>query len=173
MLLASWAHTSSVSHLDQPVRAGYHSAMSFVRCGGHTHWGRYGAAGLLLTTSDRAQVLLQLRSGRVLSPGTWALPGGALERGESPEQGALREAQEETGIDPADVVVVGTRPGLVHPRWTYTYVLATATTTDLPDHRSWEVVEHRWLSLDQVTARRDDLQRDLARDWPELVAALR
>ena len=72
-----------------------------------------------------------------------------------------------------DVVVVGTRPGLVHPRWSYTYVLATATTTDLPDHRSWEVAEHRWLSLDEVTARRGDLQRDLARDWPGLVAALR
>lgn len=142
--------------------------MSFVRCGSHTHWGRHGAAGLLLTTPDHARVLLQLRSGRVLSPGTWALPGGALEAGETPEEAALREAREETGLDPAALTVTGTRPGLVHPRWSYTYVLATASTTELPHHRSWEVDEHRWFAVDEVP----ELHRDLARDWPGLVATL-
>lgn len=147
--------------------------MSFVRCGSHTHWGRYGAAGLLLITPDRDRVLLQLRSGRVLSPGTWALPGGALERGEGVEQGALREAAEEVGLEPADVTATGTRPGLVHPRWRYTYVLASTTTTDLPDHRSWEVAEHRWLAVDEVSSMRGRMQTNLARDWPELVGSLR
>ena len=69
--------------------------MSFVRCGDHTHWGPYGAAGLLLTTPTRGRVLLQLRSAHVLSPGVWALPGGALERGETVEEAAIREAEEE------------------------------------------------------------------------------
>jgi 8-oxo-dGTP pyrophosphatase MutT (NUDIX family) len=39
--------------------------------------------------------------------GQIALPGGVLEDGESPEAGALREAAEEVGIDPAAVDVVG------------------------------------------------------------------
>jgi len=34
-------------------------------------------------------------------------PGGALESGESPERAALREAQEELGIDPKGVQILG------------------------------------------------------------------
>ena len=86
-----------------------------------------GAAGLCLC--DGHAVLLVQRSAHGDNPGTWALPGGALEPGETPEQAALREAREETGLDPAEITVTGTRPGLVHPRWRYTYVLATASTT--------------------------------------------
>lgn len=143
--------------------------MSFVRCGNHTHWGRYGAAGLLLTTPERGSVLLQLRSRLVLHPGRWALPGGALERGETPEQAALREAAEEVGLDPSALTVEGTRPGLVHPRWSYTYVQATTPDRTLPEHSSWEAEEHRWFRLDDVP----ELHPDLARDWERLVDSVR
>ncbi|PSR77182.1 NUDIX hydrolase domain-like protein [Coniella lustricola] len=88
-----------------------------------SHWGAYGAAGLLLvrfdndgsqhsnlpkktvknnkikhTSSSRSspQVLLQLRSYACQSGGTWAIPGGALDKGETPAAGALRETSEET-----------------------------------------------------------------------------
>ncbi len=40
--------------------------------------------------------------------GQISLPGGGLEPGESPVAGALRETQEELGVDPALVRVVGT-----------------------------------------------------------------
>ncbi len=40
-------------------------------------------------------------------PGQISLPGGQIEEGESPELTALREAQEEIGISPLDVQILG------------------------------------------------------------------
>ena len=48
------------------------------------------------------QVLL-LRRRNVHGAGSWSTPGGHLEFGESPEECAVREAKEETGVDIADV----------------------------------------------------------------------
>lgn len=42
-------------------------------------------------------LLLSEASARTGSPGTWALPGGGLERGEGPDEAVLREVWEETG----------------------------------------------------------------------------
>jgi 8-oxo-dGTP pyrophosphatase MutT (NUDIX family) len=44
-----------------------------------------------------------------------AFPGGAIEPGETPEEAALREAHEETGLDPAGVVIFGRLPDLWLP----------------------------------------------------------
>lgn len=44
-----------------------------------------------------------------------AFPGGGLETGETATMAALREAAEETGLDPAGVAVVGTLPDLFVP----------------------------------------------------------
>ena len=79
---------------------------------GSRRWGTLGAAGLFLCApaEDSAEpvVLMQHRAWWTNRGDTWALPGGAIDHGESPEQGALRETQEETGIDPADVTVLDT-----------------------------------------------------------------
>jgi 8-oxo-dGTP pyrophosphatase MutT (NUDIX family) len=48
-------------------------------------------------------------------PGQPAFPGGALDPGESPVEAALREAAEETGLDPAGVDVVAVLPDLFVP----------------------------------------------------------
>lgn len=55
------------------------------------------AAGVLVRDG---QVLLALRcQDRSLSPGVWDLPGGHVERGESPRRALRRELREELGIE--------------------------------------------------------------------------
>jgi 8-oxo-dGTP pyrophosphatase MutT (NUDIX family) len=61
------------------------------------------AAGVALVVvpgeDGRAAVLLTLRaSGLRRHGGQWALPGGRLDPGETPEEGALRELEEEIGL---------------------------------------------------------------------------
>jgi 8-oxo-dGTP pyrophosphatase MutT (NUDIX family) len=61
-------------------------------------------------------VLLTERAHTMRSqPGQVSFPGGSLEPGETAVQGALREAQEETGLDPDGVDIVGVLPRLYLP----------------------------------------------------------
>jgi len=92
---------------------------------GHRHWGKAGAAGLFLHRegTDGSEVLLQHRASWSHHGDTWGTPGGALHASEPAERGALREAQEELGLLPDDVVL---GPSSVddHGGWAYTTVLA-------------------------------------------------
>ena len=65
------------------------------------------AGGRLLLT-ERAH---DMRS----HPGQVSFPGGSIDPGETPVQAALREAEEETGLDPAGVEVFGELPELWLP----------------------------------------------------------
>lgn len=62
----------------------------------------------LFDDSGEAAVVLTRRSSTLRShTGEVSFPGGRLEAGESPLQAALRETEEEVGIDPASVEVIG------------------------------------------------------------------
>ena len=56
--------------------------------------------GIIIVKDE--QVLL-LRRRNVHGAGSWSTPGGHLDFGESPEECAVREAKEETGVDVTDV----------------------------------------------------------------------
>lgn len=54
--------------------------------------------------NDKKEILLIRRSlNETVLPGAWDIPGGTLEDGEDPRNGAIRETSEETGVDISDL----------------------------------------------------------------------
>ena len=103
------------------------SGDGFVRgSDGHVRWGLFGAAGVVFVVADadgEPHVLLQLRSAFSHEGGTWSCPGGALDAGESPLDGALREATEEVGAPPEPRRLLGEHRFAPALEWSYTTVV--------------------------------------------------
>lgn len=57
------------------------------------------AAGIILQSPDGRSILVGLRAEWLEFGGTWSIPGGLLDPGETPIVGAVRETCEELGID--------------------------------------------------------------------------
>ena len=165
-----------------------HDGNGWKRCDlGHRHWGRYGAAGLLVAAPDpvaadpaapdptqpggldAVTVLLQLRSRWVSHGGTWAPPGGARDSHESAVAAALREAAEECGIDPGAVEVTGIQTD-DHGGWVYQTVLASANRQLPATAASQETKEVGWIPA--VDVERLRLHPSFAAQWPVLRAGL-
>jgi len=92
--------------------------------------GRYGSAGVLFFHRASMSFLLNLRSGMINNGGTWSTHGGALEKGETALEGALREANEEIGFEADEVeVIVEHRATTFGPEssWSYTTVVVEVT----------------------------------------------
>jgi 8-oxo-dGTP diphosphatase len=134
---------------------------------GHRHWGRFGAAGLLVT--DGLRVVLQHRAPWTHEGGTWALPGGARDSHEDVVTAALREAAEETALDPVTVRPIAEWVD-DHGGWSYTTVLAAALTDLQPHAANAESTEIRWWAIDDVDTL--PLHDGFARAWPHLRALL-
>ncbi|MEU4808535.1 NUDIX domain-containing protein [Nocardia fluminea] len=139
--------------------------------GGVKHWGKFGAAGLLLRAplpGGGSAVLLQHRAPWSHQGGTWALPGGARDSHESPEHAAVREAEEEAGIAADDLRVRAERLTMTAPSgWTYITVIADAD-KPLPTVANRESAELAWVPEDEVTDL--PLHPGFAAAWIELRA---
>ncbi|MFD4354043.1 NUDIX domain-containing protein [Nocardia sp. NPDC058518] len=138
---------------------------------GVKHWGKFGAAGLLLRAplpGGGSAVLLQHRAPWSHQGGTWALPGGARDSHESPEHAAVREAEEEAGITADLLRVRAERLTMTAPSgWTYITVIADAE-SQLPTVANKESAELAWVPEDEVADL--PLHPGFATAWIELRA---
>ncbi len=147
------------------------SGDGFVRCSdGHTRWGRYGAAGVLFVHRgiDGPRVMLQKRSAWSHEGGTWSVAGGALDAGETAEEGALREASEEIGTVP-EHRVLGSHVFAPADDWSYTTFVIEV------DHRFGESMNFEtdavgWFTPAEVDEL--DCHAGFASAWPHLRALL-
>lgn len=135
---------------------------------GHRHWGRHGAAGLLLRYVDpqgRRWILLQHRAHWSHHGGTWGLPGGARDSHETAEETALREAGEEVALDLSLVRVVSSYAD-DHGGWSY--VTSIASCDDRLDARpaGAESADVRWVSEAELSLL--PLHPGLADTWHRL-----
>jgi 8-oxo-dGTP pyrophosphatase MutT (NUDIX family) len=134
-------------------------------------WGR-AAAGSILIARDTGRVCLAHRSPNVQEPNTWGMWGGAMDRGESPEQTALRELQEETGHSGS--VDLQTLWTFEHSSGFRYYNFLAIVDSEFSPRMDWETQGFEWFDFDdteswpsplhpgvQTLLSRSDVQRKL------------
>lgn len=99
--------------------------------------------------------------------GTWSVPGGWIEWGESPEAAAIREVREETGMLVVDARVAGATT-TSHPEgmcsvtlWVVARWISGEPVVMEPD----KYAEHRWYGLDEA------LPAPLFEVWEDLLGS--
>lgn len=132
---------------------------------GEKVWGAFGAAGVLVWNRDDDTVLLQLRAEWSHHGGTWGIPGGAIRKGETPREGALREAYEEAGVpekllDTIDEFVIDL--GF----WSYTTVIARTVEHFEPVENDQESIDLQWVKRTAVEEL--ELHPRFGQNWPHL-----
>ena len=136
----------------------------WIQCAcGNKHWGLNGAAGILLVRGT--QILLQHRAPWVHNGDTWGIPGGARDSHESVLEAAIREAKEETGIDPVHLTPIQTFSD-DHGSWRYDTVIAHASDELVAHELNDESHEVRWVEIDEVDEL--TLHPSFEKSWPTL-----
>jgi len=136
----------------------------WIQCAcGNKHWGLNGAAGILLVRGT--QILLQHRAPWVHNGDTWGIPGGARDSHESVLEAAIREAKEETGIDPVHLTPIQTFSD-DHGSWRYDTVIAYASDDLVAHELNDESHEVRWVEIEKVEEL--TLHPSFEKSWPTL-----
>jgi 8-oxo-dGTP diphosphatase len=144
------------------------SGDGFVRCSdGHVRWGVFGAAGVLFVTAtdDGPLVMVQKRSMYAHEGGTWSVAGGAIDEGESPLEGALREASEEVGFPPEPFRVMGEYVFAPAHDWAYTTSVVEVSAM-FGGSLNFETDAIAWLPVTDVDQL--PLHAGFAAAWPHL-----
>lgn len=119
-------------------------------------------AGVSVLVTDLDGRLLLVRHS--YGPGGWALPGGGMGRGETPEDAARREVAEEVGCAIEGMLVIErleeTISGAHHTAW---LVLARTQDHPRPDRR--EIVEARFFAAHSLPEPMTALTRARVSAW--------
>lgn len=132
---------------------------------GEKVWGAFGAAGVLVWNRDTDCVLLQLRAEWSHHGGTWGIPGGAMRKGESAREGALREAHEEAGV-PEELLEAIDEFIIDLGFWSYTTVIARTTEHFEPVENDQESIDLQWVKRTAVEEL--ELHPRFGQNWPHL-----
>jgi 8-oxo-dGTP diphosphatase len=127
------------------------------------HWGLFGAAGLILIRDQ--SILMQHRAPWVHNGDTWGIPGGARDSHETPLEAALREANEEIGIDIQLLTVVDEFVD-DHGPWRYHTIIAKADPKLIAHEMNDESLEVEWIPIAEVE--NQILHPSFAKTWPQL-----
>jgi 8-oxo-dGTP pyrophosphatase MutT (NUDIX family) len=119
---------------------------------------RVNGAKCVVLCSDRVLLVRQTYGDR----SRWDLPGGGLHPGEDPLEGARRELREETGVDGAELVGVGT----VEASMDFRHDVVHCFRCRLPDEADprlsldgAEILEARWFPVSGLPAQIGDIAR--------------
>jgi 8-oxo-dGTP diphosphatase len=121
--------------------------------------------GVGAVVTEHGRVLVMCRTGSH-GAGMWGLPGGHQEFGESPEDTAVREVAEETGlaVEPTARLGFTDDPMPEIGRHYVTLFIACTRTGGTPRLMEPEkATDLAWLTPEELAARRDELFAPLAR----------
>ncbi len=105
------------------------------------------AAGVILVETGRVLLVRRRWDPRA---GAWCLPAGFMEAGEHPEQSAVRELQEETGVIAQITGLFGVYAGFDDPRVRAVLILYTGVATGGEPRAGDDATELAWFPLDQL-----------------------
>lgn len=105
-----------------------------------------GAAGVLLVAPSGRVLLMRRSPGGADHGGEWAFPGGVIEEGETAEQAARRELEEETGLAFTEPLTEWTR----RQKDGVDFTTFIATADEFEPEMNGEHDAHQWLPRQQA-----------------------
>jgi 8-oxo-dGTP pyrophosphatase MutT (NUDIX family) len=128
--------------------------------------------GVLAVVRNKSKVLMIRRAdGLARAPGFWGLPGGVLEKGEMPSQGAERELREEVGLAGKSRQLLGTSPSMGR-EYELFWVEVDVDDVSTLQPNAEEVAEARWVGPEDLATLSplipgaiEGFQRFLGMDW--------
>jgi mutator protein MutT len=99
--------------------------------------------------NDDNQILLMRRSDKTSRSHGWDFAGGGVDKGEDPLDSAIRESQEETGLEIDNVRILSTSHGYTDGgEYVMIGYAAHAHTKEV--QLSWEHESYKWMTMDEV-----------------------